>query len=97
LEILGLILKHDLSWDLQVAKICKRSQFILHNLYRFKQYLSLELKTRLFKQLILPISYTPAQSSRDHYQVPMSKLSTGHSDVELGSFLIAEEETASHP
>jgi hypothetical protein len=54
LEILGLTLKHDLSWDLQAAKICKRTQFILHNLYRFKQYLSLELKTRLFKQLILP-------------------------------------------
>jgi hypothetical protein len=47
-------LKFDVSWDLQVAKICKRIYFILHNLYRFKQYLPMSLKIKLFKQLILP-------------------------------------------
>ncbi len=47
-------LKFDLSWDLQVTKISKRVYFTLHNLYHFKQYLSVDLKTRLFKQIILP-------------------------------------------
>jgi hypothetical protein len=54
LEILGVTLKYNLSWDLQVAKVSRRVYSILHNLYRFKQYLSIELKTTLFKQLILP-------------------------------------------
>ncbi len=54
LDILGVTLKFNLSWDPQVAKISKRIFFLLHNLYRFKHYLSVDLKTRLFKQLILP-------------------------------------------
>jgi hypothetical protein len=54
LNILGMTLKFNLSWDQQVVKISKRTHFLLHNLYRFKQYLSVDLRSRLFKQLILP-------------------------------------------
>ncbi len=35
LDILGVSLKYNLSWDLQVVKISRRVNLILHNLYRF--------------------------------------------------------------
>jgi hypothetical protein len=48
LEILGVSLKHDLTWDLQVSKVCKRIYYITHNFFRFKQYLTVDLTTRVY-------------------------------------------------
>jgi hypothetical protein len=40
--------------EVRFSKISRRVYFILHNLYSFKQFLSVELKSTLFKQIILP-------------------------------------------
>jgi hypothetical protein len=52
---LGLMMDQHLNWDKHISHVCSSVYLKLRNLHRHKNFLTVEMRKRLFQSLILPV------------------------------------------